>query len=79
MGDSRDTHTVGAAGDSEGGGVAGVMELGAQQGHPHSGSSRGLRGRRGSRGYGGWGTAGTPTGVSCRNPTADRSILHKPK
>ncbi len=44
MGDSRDTHTGGAAGDSVGGGVARVMELGGQQGHPHSGSSRGLRG-----------------------------------
>ncbi len=50
MGDSRDTHTVGAAGDkggregsdSEEGGVAGVMELGARYGHPHSGSSREL-------------------------------------
>ena len=61
LGDRRETHTVGAAGDTEGDGVAGVMDLRGQQGHPHSGSSRGLRGGRGSRGYGGWGTAGIPT------------------
>jgi hypothetical protein len=61
LGDSRDTQTVEATGELEGGGVAGVMELVGQQGHPDSGSSRGLRGGRGSRDYGAWRTAGTPT------------------
>ena len=57
---------MGAAGDTEGEGVARVMDLRRPKGYPHSGSSRGLRGGRGSRCYGAWGKAGTPTQLGGR-------------